>query len=91
MKTKVKAFFLGYGRGDSAEAKHELANLSTLLFGTFNDSSNRQLVPFRQLELFKEKAKVDADDKMDPAAKQAKLADIQKKLALLNDQLAAAK
>jgi phosphonate transport system substrate-binding protein len=91
MKAKVKSFFMAYGRGDSAEAKQELANMNKLTFGVFNDSSNKQLVPFRQLELFKEKAKVEADDKMDAAAKQAKLAEIARKLASLNDQLASAK
>jgi phosphonate transport system substrate-binding protein len=91
MKTKVKAFFLGYGRGDSAEAKRELANMNKLTFGTFNDSDNKQLLPFRQLELFKERAKLENDDKMDAAAKQARLAEINKKLADLNGQLAAAK
>jgi phosphonate transport system substrate-binding protein len=91
MKTKVKAFFMSYGRGDSPEAKRELANLNKLLFGTFADSSNKQLVPFRQLELFKAKAKLEADDTLDAATKQAKLADIAKKLAALNDQLASAK
>lgn len=91
MKTKVKTFFLSYGRGNSADAKRELANMNKLTFGTFNESSNRQLVPFRQLELFKEKAKLETDDKMDGAAKQARLTEIQKKLADLNVQLAAAK
>jgi phosphonate transport system substrate-binding protein len=91
VKAKVKSFFLAYGRGDSAEAKRELANMNKLTFGTFNDSSNKQLVPFRQLELFKEKAKVEADENMNAAAKQAKLAEIAKKLTSLNDQLAAAK
>lgn len=88
VKAKVKDFFLSYGRGDSADAKRELANMNKLTFGVFNDSSNKQLVPFRQLELFKEKAKLEADDKMDPAAKQARLSEITKKLAALNEQLA---
>lgn len=89
VKSKVKGFFLSYGRGDSVEAKRELANMNKLTFGVFNDSSNRQLVPFRQLELIKEKAKIEGDDKLDPAAKQARLAEIARKLAALNDQLAA--
>lgn len=88
VKARIKEFFLSYGRGDSAEAKRELANMNKLTFGVFNESSNKQLVPFRQLELFKEKAKVEADDKMDAATKQARLAEIAKKLAALNDQLA---
>ncbi|GAB2892918.1 phosphonate ABC transporter substrate-binding protein [Uliginosibacterium flavum] len=91
MKAKVKAFFLTYGRGDSADAKRELANMNKLTFGNFNESSNKQLVPFRQLELFKDKAKLDNDDRMDPAAKQAKLAEINKKLAELQAQIASAK
>lgn len=91
VKAKVKSFFLAYGRGDSADAKRELANMNKLTFGVFNESSNKQLVPFRQLELFKDKAKLENDDKMDPAAKQAKLAEITKKLADLNAQLATAK
>jgi phosphonate transport system substrate-binding protein len=89
VKAKVKEFFLSYGRGDSAEAKRELANLNKLTFGVFNDSSNKQLLPFRQLELVKAKAKIEADDSMDAATKQAKLAEIAKKLAALNEQLAA--
>ncbi len=89
VKAKIKDFFLSYGRGDSPEAKRELANLNKLTFGVFNESSNKQLLPFRQLELFKEKAKVEADDKLDDATKQARLAEIAKKLAALNDQLAA--
>jgi len=90
IKTKLKGFFLGYGRGDSEQAKRELANMNKLTFGVFNESGNKQLVPFRQLELFKDKAKLEADDKLDPATKQAKLAEIQKKLAELNAQLASA-
>ncbi|MCV2363403.1 phosphonate ABC transporter substrate-binding protein [Paucibacter sp. DJ1R-11] len=91
MKAKLKTFFMSYGRGESEASKRELANLAKLTFGVFNESSNKQLVPFRQLELFKDKAKLENDDKLDPAAKQAKLAEIQKKLAELNAQLAQAK
>jgi phosphonate transport system substrate-binding protein len=89
VKAKVKSFFLAYGRGEGEQAKRELANLGKLTFGTFVDSSNKQLVPFRQLELFKDKAKVEADDKLDPATKQARLVEIQKKLGELNALLAA--
>jgi phosphonate transport system substrate-binding protein len=91
VKAKVKEFFLSYGVGDSADAKRELANLSKLTFGVFGDSSNKQLVPFRQLELFKEKAKVEADANLSAEDKTARLAEIAKKLAALNEQIAAAK
>lgn len=89
VKAKMKEFFMSYGRGDSAEAKSELAKLNKLTFGVFNESSDKQLVPFRQLELVKAKAKIEADENMDAATKQAKLAEIAKKLAALSDQLAA--
>ncbi len=91
VKAKVKAFFLGYGRGDSAEAKRQLANMNKLTFGVFNESSNVQLIPFRQLELFKAKAKVESDGNLDAATRKAKLDEINRKLADLNGQLAAAK
>jgi phosphonate transport system substrate-binding protein len=89
VKAKIKSFIMSYGRGDSAEAKRELANLNKLSFGVFNDSSNRQLVPFRQLELVKAKAKLESDESMDASTRQAKIAEIDKKLAALNEQLAA--
>ena len=88
-KAKIKAFFLEYAQGDSETAKAELAKLAKLTFGTFRDSSNAQLVPIRQLELAKAKMKIEADDKLSVDEKKAKLAEIEKKLAALNTQVAA--
>ena len=88
-KAKIKAFFMSYGRGAGAEGDRERALLGKLLLGPFKDSSNAQLIPFRQLELFKDRAKIVSDDNMDAASKQAKLADIDKKLAVLAVTIAA--
>ena len=50
----------------------------------FKVSSNDQLKPIRQLELFKARNKLEADTTMSAADKTDKLADIDKQLAKLN-------
>ena len=58
LKSRIKAFFLGYGRfGDVEGAKEVLANNSDGM-GLFMESSNAQLYPIRQLALFKDKLKI---------------------------------
>lgn len=89
VKSKVKAFFLAYGQGDSPAAKAELAKLGKLTFGTFRDSSNAQLVPIRQLELAKAKIKIEGDTTLSADERKAKLEEVDKKLSALNTQVAA--
>ena len=84
---KIREFFIDYGSGPDAKA--ELAKLNALALGRFTNSSNAQLIPIRQLDLFKEKLKIEADTAMNASDKQAKLAEIDKKLAELNAQIAA--
>lgn len=84
-KAKIKSFFYTYGQGGQKE-KDNLMKLSKL--SMFKESSNRQLIPIRQLELFREKSKLESDTAAAPADKQAKLAEINRKLADLNQQLA---
>jgi phosphonate transport system substrate-binding protein len=83
-KQKIKDFFYSYGKGGQQE-KDNLMKLSRL--SAFKPSSNAQLTPIRQLELFKERNKLEADAGMAAAEKQAKLADIDRKLADLGKQL----
>ena len=80
MKTKIKAFFIGYGQQGPAQIR-EKANLAKLTLGSFQESSNAQLKPIRQLELFKEKGRLEADTGMQGDEKKAKLDDISRKLA----------
>ncbi len=80
MKSKLKAFFFGYGQQGPAQAQ-EKANLAKLTLGSFKESSNAQLKPIRQLELFKEKMKLEADTAMQGDEKKAKLDDLNRKLA----------
>lgn len=80
VKAKVRDFFYTYGRGGQQEMDN-LYKLSKL--SGFKASTNNQLIPIRQLELFKTRNKFEADDNMAAADKQAKLADIDKQLAAL--------
>lgn len=85
-KNRVKNFFVSYGTSDAREK----AVLNKIGLAGFKASDNRQLLPIRQLELFKEKNKFESDTAMNPAERQAKIADINRKLADLNQQLARA-
>ncbi|MEI8028677.1 MAG: phosphonate ABC transporter substrate-binding protein [Comamonadaceae bacterium] len=80
-KAKVRDFFYSYGHGGQQE-KDNLFKLSKL--SGFKASSNSQLTPIRQLELFKVRNKFEADTALAAAEKQAKLADIDKQLAALS-------
>ncbi len=80
IKLKVKDFFLAYGK-TGADAMREKALLKKLTLGGFQDSSNAQLKPVRQLELFKEKLKLEADSTLQADEKKARLDEIGRKLA----------
>jgi phosphonate transport system substrate-binding protein len=79
MKNKIKDFFVNYGK-TGPDAAREKAQLAKLTLGGFQDSSNAQLKPVRQLELFKEKVKIEADVALNAEEKKAKLDDINRKL-----------
>ena len=77
-KKAVREFFYNYGKGGQQE-KDNLMKVSKL--SGFKASTNAQLTPIRQLELFKERNKFEADANMAAAEKQVKIAEIDKKLA----------
>lgn len=81
-KIKVKDFFFSYGR-TGPNAAQEKAQLEKLQFSGFKESSDLQLNPVRQLELFKEKNKIEADTNLNVGEKKAKLDDIDRKLTEL--------
>jgi phosphonate transport system substrate-binding protein len=91
LKNKLKAFFVAYGSSGPHAAEERARLLQIQKWIGFRESSNAQLLPIRQLELFREKTKLEADATMAPAEKEAKLAEINRKLAELNQQLASAK
>jgi phosphonate transport system substrate-binding protein len=80
-KAKVRDFFFTYGKGGQIE-KDNLFRLSKL--SGFKASTNAQLIPIRQLELFKTRNKFEGDTALSVSEKQAKLADIDKQLAALS-------
>ena len=77
-KKSVKDFFYTYGNGGQQE-KDNLMKVSKL--SGFKPSTNAQLIPIRQLELFKDRNKFEADANMPAAEKQLKIAEVDKKLA----------
>jgi phosphonate transport system substrate-binding protein len=79
-KAKVRDFFYSYGQGGQQE-KDSLFKLSKL--SGFKASTNNQLTPIRQLELFKSRNKLEADASLAAADKQVKLAEIDQQLAAL--------
>lgn len=80
VKAKLKSFVLGYAKTDPEEK----AILKVIYnYGGFRDSSNDQLIPIRQLELAKERARIEADAALDAGARTKALAEIDAKLAAL--------
>jgi len=79
LKNKIKDFFISYGK-NGPDAAREKVQLNKLTLGGFQDSSNAQLKPIRQLELFKEKVKIEADVALNADEKKVKLDDINRKL-----------
>jgi len=82
LKKKIQDFAVNYGKDD--REKEILKNLYRLK--GFKASSDAQLVPIRQLELFKDRSKFENDANMSEADKRAKLAEIDAKLAELSKQ-----
>lgn len=90
LKAKIYYFFMTYGRlgtpEEIAHAREVLAKTSDG-WGPFLASSDAQLIPVRQLELFKAKVKAQNDDKLSADEKAAKVKEIDAKLAALEDQM----
>ncbi len=80
-KTKLKNFLFNYAKTDPRE-KEVMMKISKL--SGFKPSSNAQLLPIRQLDLFGKRNKIESDTALSEADKMAKLAEIDKLLAALN-------
>jgi len=79
-KTKIKNFFYNYAKTDPREKEivMKISNLSG-----FKASTNDQLKPIRQLDLFSQRNKIEADTTLSDTDKKSKMADIDQKLAAL--------
>ncbi len=90
-KKKIKDFLLAYGRGNDAEGERQRKIMAPLTWRGFEPSTNDQLLPIRQLELFKKRNQVEGDSKMTATDKSQQLAAIDKDLAALEAQMKAKK
>ena len=79
-KAKLKTFFYNYAKTDARE-KEIVMKISKL--SGFKASTNEQLKPIRQLDLFAKRNKIDADTTLSDADKKSKLADIDQQLVAL--------
>src|SRR5690606_6365281 len=80
---KIHDFFFTYG-----DSEQELAVLKNLQWGKFQQSNNDQLLPIRQLELFKERSSVMADSTLADDEKKAKVARLDADLDALSSRMA---
>lgn len=80
-KAKIRTFFYNYAKTDPRE-KEIVMKISKL--SGFKESSDQQLLPIRQLELFAQRNKIEADTVLSEADKKTRLADIDKKLSAFN-------
>ena len=79
IKAKLKGFLLAYGQTDADKAV--LKNIYN--YSGFKESTNDQLVPIRQLELFKNRSKIENDAQYSAEEKAKLIAEIDQKLAAL--------
>jgi phosphonate transport system substrate-binding protein len=87
VKAKIRTFVTSYGTGpDAAREKEALKKITA---AGFKPSDNRQLIPIRQLELFKDKIRIETDVSLDAKVRDERVAEINRKLAELSTQVAA--
>lgn len=88
-KEKIKGFLFSYGK-DGPDAAHQKEILNALGgWGGFIPSTDAQLLPVRQVMIFKDRLKIEQDESLSAEDKKKQLADIDAKLADLAKQAAA--
>ncbi|MFZ4650476.1 MAG: phosphonate ABC transporter substrate-binding protein [Rubrivivax sp.] len=80
VKQKLRNFVLNYAKSDPQEKKI-LNNIYG--YDGFRESNNDQLIPIRQLELFRDRRRTETDDKLSAEERTRQLADIDRRLAAL--------
>jgi phosphonate transport system substrate-binding protein len=80
VKDKLRSFVLNYASKDPAEK----AILNKIYdYDGFRASNNDQLIPVRELELFRDRRRAETDEKLSPAERARVVAEIDAKLAAL--------
>jgi phosphonate transport system substrate-binding protein len=80
VKEKLRAFVLAYAQKDPQE-KAVLNKIYN--YDGFRASNNDQLIPIRELELFRDRSRAETDEKLSPAERARVIAEIDAKLAAL--------
>jgi phosphonate transport system substrate-binding protein len=80
VRERIRTFVLGYAKNDAAE-REILKNIYN--YAGFRASNNDQLIPIRELELARDRARLVNDEKLSSADKAKALADIDARLAAL--------
>ncbi len=81
-KTKIKAFFDTYG-----DKPEELKTLNGLAWGKFRPSSDDQLLPIRQLELFKKRSQIAGDSKLGDEDRKKQIANLDAQLSEISTRM----
>lgn len=79
VKAKVRDFLLNYGK-----TEREQAILQNIGYSAFRASTNAQLIPVRQIEIARERAKVEADVNLSQDERQKKLAELDARSSALD-------
>ncbi|MGD9288558.1 MAG: phosphonate ABC transporter substrate-binding protein [Desulfobacterales bacterium] len=86
IKAKLKALFMGYGRiGLDVENEKKILAAISSGWGTFKNSDNRQLIPIRQINLVKDRRKIENNDDLSDEEKQNRIAEIDARLEELKN------
>src|SRR5215470_15013050 len=85
LKQKISDFIFSYGTKDEKER----AVLAGLQWAPFKKSNNDQLLPIRQMEINKARAKLKGDTSMPEAEKMSKIGELEKQFDELGKQIAA--
>jgi phosphonate transport system substrate-binding protein len=89
IKTRLKALFLSYGRlGPDVENEKKILAAISSGWGTFKNSDNRQLIPIRQINLVKDRRKIENNKDLNISEKQKRIAEIDAKLNELKSYFA---
>lgn len=84
MKASLREFFMSYGETEAQREK-----IAPLQWARFDPSDNDQLLPIRQLELFKQRAKVEGDEGLEAGEKERQLAELDAQLDDLDERMKA--
>lgn len=90
VKEKVAAFMFAYGK-EGTDAQRERDVLARFVWSAIVPSDNSQLIPIRQLELFRDKTRVEGNADLSAADRQKRLDEINAALAELEKAAAKAR